>query len=79
MCNHHKKDSYATWTQANKVADNDERAGRLGDRRNTLTVYQCKGCNLFLVTQSKRRGRRGYNRVIEKQGVERHLAQVLGG
>ena len=79
MCEHYKKDSYESWDQANGVAANEERAWRLGGRRNALTVYQCRRCNRFMVTQSKRRRRRGYNRVIEKQSVKRHVAQVLGG
>ncbi len=79
MCEHHRKDSYESWAQANGVAANEERAWRLGDRRNALTVYRCRRCNRFMVTKSKSRGRRGYNREIEKRSVKRHVAQVLGG
>ncbi len=80
MCEHHRKDSYDTWSQANGVAANEDRAWWLGDRRNTLTVYRCRGCNRFMVTKSKSRLKgRVYNRVIEKRSVARHVAQVLEG
>ena len=80
MCDHYKKDSYESWGQANGVAANEERAWRLGGRRNTLTVYQCRGCYRFMVTKSKIRLKgRAYNREIEKRKIERYISRILGG